>query len=792
MKLTKSFAYISNRILQECVVFLYIVSLCITHLCIGGITTDGFISSLVPASLKAAAFSRPGQRLFNVYLPADYDPVRGEGYPVAYFLHGLGGDFESFDGGIENFMDTLLARGELLPMIIIKIDASEPNLPGDDGEHRLGGTWYTDSTYPDGGLFEQYIVTELIPYVDSAYHTIADRNYRGVFGQSMGGYGSLYLGLKHPELFVTMASDSGTPFWTFVTTLATSQIPPIDPTTGLPNSAYVAFNNPIGKFVLDVLPEAVANSGIITSGDQSTREESDSAISYGHAFSPNPAQPTGADFPFVTNIVSDNQVLPFVGSNYVMNVNNPVIALWEQKDPYNMLQNNISNMQQESKTQTIYLDGGALEPQNAVGARILSDAFVSYNIDHEYLLYEGDHTQFLEGEFSRLATNIRRFSAQYGAIGKSLPTTRVRIIGMVDIELHDSAQWNIEAGAITNIATDPFLITPITATDVGISLFDNASMTIADGVFEIGNQRTKVQNSQYVGNSVATNLTINGPLATFEIGSQGMFGCGVGIEGKRLDEPNFWAVSGLFDVSAISLNVLQGFFKHTHVAPGTVEHASLFALGNVPLYHFELALQGAYCVGGGNTVFINDGYYMHPLTTSYYLPGYIPQDIESDYIYDVHPKKVVGQSYDTSGFIGVSQQSLYYATDQLFCGVMASNTGIFDRAHPLHPSGNYTQNEFFNQITLLPYQDQRFKQAQVERNGDINIVYPALVFHAGVNPDDESYYQLALNRQTIGSVYHISQHLNIDRVLARGAIGIKLIMENGEPRILRAYELDPL
>jgi len=769
------------------------VSLCIIPLCIGGITTDGFVSSFVPPSLKAATVvpARSGQRLFNVYLPANYDPARVEGYPVAYFLHGLGGDFQSFDGGIENFMDTLLERGELLPMIIIKIDASEPNLPGDDGEHRLGGTWYVDSTYSDGGDFEQYIVTELIPYVDSTYHTIADRNYRGIFGQSMGGYGSLYLGLKHPELFVTMASDSGTPFWTFVTTLATSQIPAIDPTTGLPNPAYIAFNDPIGKFVLDVLPEAVANSGIITSGDQSSRGESDSAISYGHAFSPNPAQPTGADFPFITNIVGSDQVLPLVGGTYEMQVNQPVIDLWEEKDPYKMLQDNSGNMQQTAKTQTIYMDGGNLESQNAVGARILSDELVSYNIDHEYLLYEGGHTLHLDDEFSRLATNIRRFSAQYGAIGKSLPDSRVRIMGMVDIELHGSAQWNIEAGAITNIATDPTLVIPIITTNIGISLFDSASMTINDGVFEIGNQRTKVQNSQYVGNSVAANLTINGPAATLQIGSQGLLGFAVGIEGKRLDEPNFWAVSGLFDVSAISLNVLQGFFKHTHVAVGTIEHASLFALGNVPLYHFELASQGAYCVGGGNTVSINDGYYMHPLTTNYYLPGYIPQDIESDYIYDIHPKKVVGQSYDTSGFIGVSQQSLYYVTDQLHSGVMASNTGIFDRAHPIHVSGDYTQDELFNQITLLPYQDQRFKQAQVERNGDINIVYPALVLHAGVNPGDEPYYQLALNRQTIGSVYHISQHLNIDKVLARGAIGIKLIMENGQPHILRAYELDP-
>ena len=69
--------------------------------------------------------------------------------------------------------------------------------------------WYTDSTVAPEDKFEGYLLQELIPDVDRRFRTIAARRGRGVAGCSMGGYGALKLGLKHPELFALAASTSG-------------------------------------------------------------------------------------------------------------------------------------------------------------------------------------------------------------------------------------------------------------------------------------------------------------------------------------------------------------------------------------------------------------------------------------------------------------------------------------------------------------------------------------------------------------------------------------------------------
>ncbi|HXG00285.1 MAG TPA: alpha/beta hydrolase family protein, partial [Bacteroidota bacterium] len=69
-------------------------------------------------------------------------------------------------------------------------------------------SWYTNT--PDGKLrYEQYILDELIPYVQRKYKTLGTRHGRVIAGLSMGGYGAIKLGLKYPERFIFAASFSG-------------------------------------------------------------------------------------------------------------------------------------------------------------------------------------------------------------------------------------------------------------------------------------------------------------------------------------------------------------------------------------------------------------------------------------------------------------------------------------------------------------------------------------------------------------------------------------------------------
>ncbi|HEV2182986.1 MAG TPA: alpha/beta hydrolase-fold protein [Candidatus Acidoferrales bacterium] len=57
--------------------------------------------------------------------------------------------------------------------------------------------------------WENYIIEDLIPYVDGHYRTVALREGRAIAGLSMGGYGAMFLGLKHHQMFAAVASLSG-------------------------------------------------------------------------------------------------------------------------------------------------------------------------------------------------------------------------------------------------------------------------------------------------------------------------------------------------------------------------------------------------------------------------------------------------------------------------------------------------------------------------------------------------------------------------------------------------------
>jgi S-formylglutathione hydrolase FrmB len=129
---------------------------------------------------------------YRVLLPPGYGLVtsRGTRYPALYLLHGWGGHYDSW------LANTSLARYASEHRLIVVMPE------GENG-------WYTDGADASAGKHESYILAELIPDVDRRFRTIADRRGRGVAGYSMGGYGALKFGFKHPEAFALAASTSG-------------------------------------------------------------------------------------------------------------------------------------------------------------------------------------------------------------------------------------------------------------------------------------------------------------------------------------------------------------------------------------------------------------------------------------------------------------------------------------------------------------------------------------------------------------------------------------------------------
>jgi S-formylglutathione hydrolase FrmB len=117
-----------------------------------------------------------------------------------YMLHGMNGTEVSWMNNAKA-QETVLKQmesGELPECIVVM-----PN----DGEYGQG-TFYMD-WYDGTGNFEQYIVHDLIPFIDNEYRTLATRESRVVCGYSMGGFGAFSLSLRHPSLFGAATSLSG-------------------------------------------------------------------------------------------------------------------------------------------------------------------------------------------------------------------------------------------------------------------------------------------------------------------------------------------------------------------------------------------------------------------------------------------------------------------------------------------------------------------------------------------------------------------------------------------------------
>jgi putative tributyrin esterase len=129
---------------------------------------------------------------YNVLLPIDYDhpASKAKRYPVVYLLHGLTGHYSNW------FERTSLAD-YAAPYGLIVVTPE-----GND-------SWYTDSVTVPSDKYETYIIEELLPDVQRRYRAVETREGRAIAGLSMGGYGALKFGVKHPQTFAFAGSMSG-------------------------------------------------------------------------------------------------------------------------------------------------------------------------------------------------------------------------------------------------------------------------------------------------------------------------------------------------------------------------------------------------------------------------------------------------------------------------------------------------------------------------------------------------------------------------------------------------------
>lgn len=272
----------------------------------------------------------------SIYLPPSYKTDKNRRYPVIYFLHGFTDSDDKWYGLTKHWInlpavvDKTLAEGNTKEFIIVTPNAY----------NRYFGSMYANSVTI--GNWEEYVAKELVAYIDKNYRTLPQASSRGLAGHSMGGYGSIRIGQKHPEIF--------------------SSLYLLSPCCMVPNM-NASFT-----------PErAAAMEGIKTQAELEKADFGTKAMFASAAsWSPNP---TNAPF-YLDLPVKDGQPQPLV------------TAKWAANAPLAMLDQHIANIKQ---LHALAFDAGDKDASIAATNKVLDALLTNYQIPHTYEEYDGNH-----------------------------------------------------------------------------------------------------------------------------------------------------------------------------------------------------------------------------------------------------------------------------------------------------------------------------------------------------------------------------------------------------------------
>jgi S-formylglutathione hydrolase FrmB len=131
-----------------------------------------------------------------VFVPDGYTSVE-QRFPVVYMLHGTN-DMPLTEEGLRKMYNPATRVQEMAEMFNIIIVAP-----------LVGNSYYLDAPVKKGHTFATFIGVELTGYMDKNYRTIANRDGRILCGFSMGGYGSVSLLCRYPDVFSVSLARAG-------------------------------------------------------------------------------------------------------------------------------------------------------------------------------------------------------------------------------------------------------------------------------------------------------------------------------------------------------------------------------------------------------------------------------------------------------------------------------------------------------------------------------------------------------------------------------------------------------
>jgi enterochelin esterase-like enzyme len=160
------------------------------------------------------------RRQMVVYTPVGYSSDRK--YPVLFLLHGIGGNDREWQRACraDNVLDNLTADGKIQPMIVVFPNGNANVTANTEGGARgaaMGGGARGGASGRGGGFdswgkpFEDDLIKDIIPYIESHYSVYADREHRALAGLSMGGGQSLNIGMYNIDTFAYVGGFSSAP-----------------------------------------------------------------------------------------------------------------------------------------------------------------------------------------------------------------------------------------------------------------------------------------------------------------------------------------------------------------------------------------------------------------------------------------------------------------------------------------------------------------------------------------------------------------------------------------------------
>jgi enterochelin esterase-like enzyme len=135
-----------------------------------------------------------GEVPYNMYVPPCFFSS-GLRYPYVTLLHGSGFDYTQWSDDIEihTILDEAIVAGELMPMVIVMPE---------------GGVPLELNDYNVDLLFEDEILDELIPQLESQYCLWNEQNGRAIGGISRGGFWAFVTVFRHPDEFISLGGHS--------------------------------------------------------------------------------------------------------------------------------------------------------------------------------------------------------------------------------------------------------------------------------------------------------------------------------------------------------------------------------------------------------------------------------------------------------------------------------------------------------------------------------------------------------------------------------------------------------